>query len=243
LVYGPLSVALVARSPHRLQHRRVLDVGAGTGLAGAVLLAAGAHPVACDLSFDMLSHDSRTRPPAAVGDLRALPFGRGTVDDAVAAFVLNHLVTPAAGLSELVRVVRGGGALLACVYANANTSAVRDLVDDAARAEGWEAPEWYLQLKAQATPVLGTATAMAAAAEAAGLADVATDELPVDVGVDRPEQLVDYRFGQAQFSTWLGSIGARWAERVRERAVEAVTPVMVPYRPVVVFLRACVPVG
>jgi SAM-dependent methyltransferase len=241
LFYGPLSALLVAEMPHDLEGRRVLDAGAGTGLAGVALCAAGARPLSCDLSFDMLAHDAGHRPPAAVGDLRALPFGDDSVDDAVAAFVLNHLVAPAPALDELVRVVRPGGALLACVYANTNHSAVRDVVDEAARAAGWVAPDWYVALKADATPVLGTAPSMAAAAEAAGLCDVATHESAVDVGVERPEQLVDYRLGPAHFSAWLGAMDPPAAEQVRRRAVEAVSPVMVPYRPVVVFLRARVP--
>ncbi|HUO49728.1 MAG TPA: class I SAM-dependent methyltransferase [Acidimicrobiales bacterium] len=241
LVYGPLSELLVAGSPHALAGRTVLDVGAGTGLAGAALIVEGARPLSCDLSFDMLAHEAGRRPPAAVADVRALPFGDDSVDDVVAAFVLNHLVAPAGALAELVRVVRPGGAVLACVYANANHSPVRDLVDDTARAQGWTAPGWYTALKAEATPVLGTATAMAAAAGAAGLGDLDVEERAVDVGVVAPEQLVDYRLGQAHYSAWMASLRPREAERVRRRAVEAVAPVMVPYRPVVVFLRAVVP--
>jgi SAM-dependent methyltransferase len=240
LVYGPLSIDLVGRSPHPLTGRRVLDVGAGTGVAGAALRDRGAEPLSCDLSFDMLAHGDVATRPASVGDIRALPFGTDSVDDAVAAFVLNHLREPAGALDELVRVVRPGGAVLACVYANASTSAVRDLVDETARSEGWVAPEWYVGLKAEATPVLGTAASMTSAALSAGLAAVTVEETAVDVGVERPEQLVDYRFGQAHFSSWLDGLGPEAAARVRRRAVEAITPVMRPYRPVVVFLSATV---
>jgi hypothetical protein len=137
--------------------------------------------------------------------------------------------------------VRPGGAVLACVYANANTSAVRDLVDETARAEGWVTPDWYVGLKAEATPVLGTAASMASAAGAAGLTALSVEETAMDVGVVRPEQLVDYRFGQAHFSSWFEALGPEESARVRRRAVEAVAPVMVPYRPVVVFLAATVP--
>jgi hypothetical protein len=161
----------------------------------------------------------------------------------VAAFVLNHFVEPAAALAELVRVTRRDGALLACVYANASRSEARDAVDDAARREGWVVPDWYIDLKQQATPRLGTAENMARAAKTAGLVDVRVDERPVDVGVDRAEQLVDYRLGQALFGPWVNAVGADGAAEIKARIVAAVRPVMHPYRPVVVFLSSLVPFG
>jgi ubiquinone/menaquinone biosynthesis C-methylase UbiE len=238
LVYGPLAAALVAGAPHDLAGRVVLDAGAGTGLATAALVAAGARPVAADFSHDMLAWSAGTRPPAVVADVSVLPLRSGAVDDAVAAFVLNHLVAPAGGLSELARVVRPGGAVLACVYSNASRSEARDAVDAAARQLGWVTPDWYTAIKRDATPILGTAESMRRAARAVGLAGIVVDERPVDVGVHRPEQLVDYRLGQAQFAAWLDAIGPRAAGDVRRRLVDAVRPVMQPYRPIVVFLAA-----
>jgi ubiquinone/menaquinone biosynthesis C-methylase UbiE len=128
LVYGPIARQLVGRSPHPLGGRLVLDAGAGTGVASAALAAEGAHPLAMDLSYDMLAYDPATRPPGVVADVRALPLPDDAVDDSVAAFVLNHLVHPEDGLAELVRVTRRNGALLACVYSNASRSEMRDLV-------------------------------------------------------------------------------------------------------------------
>ena len=90
-------------------------------------------------------------------------------------------------------------------------------------------------------PILGTATAMAAAARAAGLTGVSTQERPVDVGVTRPEQLVSYRLGQPLFASWLDRIGPARAEGLARQAAEAIRPIMRPYRPVVVFLAAQVP--
>jgi hypothetical protein len=79
---------------------------------------------------------------------------------------------------------------------------------------------------------------MEAAAGDAGLVDVVVDERPVDVGIAEPEELVQYRFGQAQFAAWLDRIGSEQADDVRRRAVEAIRPIMEPYRPIVVFLAA-----
>lgn len=238
LVYGPIAAQLAAMSPHPLAGRTVLDVGAGTGAASAALLHCGAHPVAVDLSLDMLAYNARRRPPGVVADVCALPLAARSVDDAVAAFVLNHLVEPAAGLAELVRATRPGGAVLATVYSTASHSAVRDRIDDVALDAGWQVPDWYRQLKATAVPRLGTASAMAAAAHAAGLLSVMVEERPVDVGVTEPEQLVDYRFGQAHFTQWLDRIGPRHGDEVRRRAAETIRPIMQPYRPTVVFLAA-----
>jgi hypothetical protein len=58
----------------------------------------------------------------------------------------------------------------------------------------------------------------------------------MDIGVPRAEELVDCRFGQAQFAEWLARLGPGGASRVRLRAIEAIRPVVRPYQPIVVFL-------
>jgi SAM-dependent methyltransferase len=241
LVYGPIAAELVAMSPHPLAGRTVLDAGAGTGVASSALAATGARPVAMDLSFDMLAWNARARPPSVVADIRALPLPAHSVDDAVAAFVLNHLAVPAAGFAELVRVTRPGGAVLAAVFSNASRSQARDRVDAVAQDAGWQVPDWYLELKATATPVLGTANALGAAARAAGLAGMMVEERPADVGVTEPEQLVSYRLSQPLFAGWLDRIGPRRAKDIASRAAAAIEPIMQPYRPIVVFLAATTP--
>jgi ubiquinone/menaquinone biosynthesis C-methylase UbiE len=240
IVYAPIARQLLATSPHPLGARVVLDAGAGTGVASAALADLGARPVAVDFSFDMLAWNARARPPAAVADVCRLPLRNDSVDDTVAAFVYNHLTQPELALAEATRVTRPGGSLLACVYANASRSDVRDVLDEAARAEGWHVPDWYLQIKQTATPLLGAAENMARAAKRAGLVDVVADERPVDVGVTEPEQLVDYRLGQAHFAAWLDTLGSEHAHEVRDRLAEAIRPIMVPYRPIVVFLSALI---
>ena len=72
-----------------------------------------------------------------------------------------------------------------------------------AKEAGWQVPDWYVDLKTTAVPILGTAGAMRAAANAAGLAGIVVQERPVDVGVTEPEQLVSYRLGQPLFAGWL----------------------------------------
>lgn len=240
LVYGPIAAELIAMSPHALAGHRVLDAGAGTGAATAALAVAGAHPIAMDLSIDMLAWNATSRPPSAVADICALPLSDGCVDDVVAAFVLNHLDDPGLGFGELARVTRPGGAVLAAVFSTSSRSAVRDQIDDVAAAAGWRAPGWYIDLKAIAVPLLGTAAAMTAAARMAGLIDPVVVERSVDVGITLAEQLVDYRFGQAQFAVWFDQMDPRGVEEIRARAIDIIRPIMQPYQPIVVFLAASV---
>ncbi|HEV2371423.1 MAG TPA: class I SAM-dependent methyltransferase [Streptosporangiaceae bacterium] len=241
LVYGPLAAELLSLSPHPLTGRTVLDAGAGTGAVSAALVAQGASVLAVDYSAAMLTWDAAARPPAAVADIRALPLAANAVDDSVAAFVLNHLTDPGHGLAELARVTRPGGAVLATVFSNEGQSQVRDKVDALAREWGWQAPAWYTKLNATAVPLLGSEAAMAAAAQAAGLTDVHAEERQVDVGVAQPRQLVRYRLGHVVFTDWLDAIGPAQAQDFAAAAEQAVSGVMEPYRPAVVFLCALAP--
>jgi SAM-dependent methyltransferase len=238
LVYGPIAAELVAMSPRPLAGTTVADVGAGTGAVSAALVALGARAVAVDRAIDMLAWDAESRPPCAVADVRALPLPDDSVDAVVAAFVLNHLTAPSDGLAELIRVTRPGGPVLVTVFSNASRSQARDKIDVLAQEAGWQAPGWYADRKTNAMPVLGSAQAMRAAADTAGLARVTVQERPVDVGVTTAEQLVRYRLGQPAFASWLDSIGPREAERFAALAADAIGPAMQPYRPLVVFLAA-----
>jgi SAM-dependent methyltransferase len=241
LVYRPLATELLASCQHPLAGRTVLDVGAGTGAVSAALTTAHAEPVAIDLSAAMLRWHAASRPPSAVADVRALPLTTAAVDDAVAAFVLNHLTDPATGLAELARVTGPGGAVLATVFSNDSSSSARDRIDAEARAAGWQPPPWYTNLKATAATLLGSPAAMAATARAARLADIHTEERPVDVGITRPHELVQYRLGHPTFAAWLDTIGPRRAQQFARRAEQAIRDIMQPYRPIVVFLSALAP--
>lgn len=241
LVYGPLAFELVARSVHPLTGRSVLDVGAGTGVGSTALRASGARPIALDLSHDMLLWDRANRPPSAVADVLAVPVKDGGVDDVFASFVLNHVAEPIEGIRELARTARSGGAFLVSTYANESRSAARDCIDVVTSEHGWQAPDWYVRLKGAVAPLLGSGEAMEEAAANAGLVDVVVDEGPIDVGVHRAEQLVDYRLGQAHISEYLRTLPPDGQADLRAAAIAAVEPVMQPYCPIVVFLSARVP--
>ena len=92
------------------QPRRVLDLGAGTGLLTGVLLAAGHEVVAVDPAEPMLA-ELRARHPqvtAHVGDAEAIPLPDGSVD-AVLAGQAAHWFDPEPAAEQLRRVLRPGG--------------------------------------------------------------------------------------------------------------------------------------
>jgi SAM-dependent methyltransferase len=90
--------------------RRVLDLGAGTGLLTDALLAAGHEVVAVDLSPGMLDQ-LRARLPrveAVIGGAERIPLPDAGVD-AVVAGQAAHWFDPAPAAAELRRVLRPGG--------------------------------------------------------------------------------------------------------------------------------------
>jgi|tagenome__1003787_1003787.scaffolds.fasta_scaffold20976928_2 SAM-dependent methyltransferase len=92
--------------------RRVLDLGAGTGLLTDVLVSAGHDVVAVDPSPEMLRELSLRLPNvrAAVGTAEAIPVDDASVD-AVVAGQAAHWFDPAPAAREICRVLRPGGAL------------------------------------------------------------------------------------------------------------------------------------
>jgi SAM-dependent methyltransferase len=205
-IYDRLAEVVVDALPVPVRPSTALDLGAGTGAATRALVAAGAdRVVAVDAAFGMLAHDAVLRPPAVAGDALALPFPNGAFDVTVAAFSLNHLTDPAAGLREAARVTRPGGGLAVSAYAADDDHPVKRAVQAALAARGWAPEPWYLALQTDAVPKLATVDAAWAAAEAAGLdADVEAVRVPFP-DIDAAA-LVAWRLGMAQHATFVGAL-------------------------------------
>lgn len=88
----------------------IVEVGAGTGIATAELVARGARLLAVDLSLAMLQHQ-RVPSAAVVGSGGALPV-RSETADLICYAMSWHWVPSDPGIAEAVRVLRPGGAMV-----------------------------------------------------------------------------------------------------------------------------------
>ena len=112
----------VTAAAARPEGAEVLDVAAGPGNVAAELLRQGAVAVtALDLSFEMLRAGSGRAAPGLSwvnGDALALPFADATFDAVTISFGLRNTADPRAALQEFARVLRPGGRLVVCEFAN-----------------------------------------------------------------------------------------------------------------------------
>jgi SAM-dependent methyltransferase len=93
---------------------RILEVGCGEGeLAARLRGELGADVVALDQSPRMVELAAARGVDARVGDVQDLPFGEHEFDVVLAAWVLFHVADVDRGLSEIARVIRPGGRLVA----------------------------------------------------------------------------------------------------------------------------------
>ena len=232
-IYRALAVAAVDLLPD-LRGALVLDAGTGTGAAADALRMRGARVLPVDRSPDMLAFGDPALP--VVGDVTALPLRAGCVDGAVAAFVLNHLSEPLAGLAELRRVTRAGGPVLATTFPT-TPHPVKTAVDEVLAARGLRAPRWYVELRAGVGRT-GSAERLRALASAAGLSGVDVRLLRLDLAGRDPAVLVAWRLGMAQTAPWLATLDPAARDRVRDDAVAAVAALGPPPPLEMLALRA-----
>lgn len=195
-VYGKLAELLVACAPVSLRDRRVLDLGTGTGAASRALR--DSRVVAVDSAHGMLAADRAARPPAAVADARSLPFADGTFDAVVAAFCLNHLDDPSAGVREAGRVAP---LLLASTYAADDDHPAKRAVDRALTEAGWVAPGWYGATRA-AMASWGTVADATREVERGDMVPERVERVDVAFPELGPLDLVRWRLGMAHCATF-----------------------------------------
>ncbi|MFW0861672.1 MAG: class I SAM-dependent methyltransferase [Dethiobacter sp.] len=111
-----------------LSHRKVLDLGGGTGKLAAQLEKAGANVWLLDSSTAMLKRARRLLPSnrAVLGDAASLPFAENSFDVVMIVDALHHFRKQEIVLEEALRVLRPGGTL-AILDFNRKNAAVKVL--------------------------------------------------------------------------------------------------------------------
>lgn len=136
---------------------RVADVGAGTGIATALLHARGARVVAVEPGEGMAGEFRRRNPgvPLVRGDGNRLPFATGSLD--LLTYAQSwHWTDPACSVPEALRALRPGGAL--AVFSNDPDVEVGWIADQQARIEESFGPGWYINERARSQEGLAFAT-------------------------------------------------------------------------------------
>jgi SAM-dependent methyltransferase len=89
----------------------VLDVGCGSGSLTEAAVARGAVVTSVDAEASMVEATAARVPTSAtaIAALPFQPFPDGRFDAVAGNFVVNHVARPAAAVTELRRVTRGGG--------------------------------------------------------------------------------------------------------------------------------------
>jgi SAM-dependent methyltransferase len=123
--------------------QRVLEVGGGEGeLAERVAAELGAEVIGIDQSEGMVDIQRARGIDARVGDVRDLPFYDEEFDVAVAAWMLYHVGDLDRALSELSRVLKPGGALVASTNSMAHMRELRELA-------GFGQRRWPLKFRSE----------------------------------------------------------------------------------------------
>jgi SAM-dependent methyltransferase len=130
---GPDPRELALEAVTEFAPERVLEVGGGPGeLAARIATDVGCKVVMVDISPRMVELARGRGVDALVGDVSRLPFGDGSFDCAVAAWMLFHVPDIDRGVAELVRVLRPGGRLVAVTNAERHLHELRSIAGNAA---------------------------------------------------------------------------------------------------------------
>jgi SAM-dependent methyltransferase len=169
-----------------IRGRRVLDLGAGTGVLTAAAAARGALPTAVDLDGHALTRGRDAAPGLGIraghvrGDARALPFGDGVFQVSVHRSVLGYMDRRPAAVAEERRVLAPGGR----VAASESLGLEAELVaEDPGLVRVWEGLQEVLGEAAAYAVTLGEVRGLY---RDAGFHTIRTRRLELDTPLDSP---------------------------------------------------------
>jgi SAM-dependent methyltransferase len=224
-LYARLAAAMLQTAAVPVTDARVLDVGAGTAVAGRAARAAGASlVVAVDLAAAMLRGCGPGITPV-VADAARLPFAAGAFDLVLSACCLSHLPDPQRGVGEARRV---GTVLVASAFAAGWTHPAKAAVDDVLACSGFVSPPWYTRLKREGEPAVDDPARLTWLARTAGYRDVTVRTVDVAAGLSTPAALVAWRLGLAHVAPFVAALPARRRAETRRAAELAVAAVAGP---------------
>lgn len=131
LLVGPNAEEEMFAAIAEVAPTRVLDVGCGTGeMAQRIATEVGSAVIAIDTSPRMVKLTRERGIDARLGDVQDLRFADGEFDCVLAGWVLYHVPDRDRAISEIARVLRPGGRLVASTMAENNLSEVWDLLGE-----------------------------------------------------------------------------------------------------------------
>jgi SAM-dependent methyltransferase len=189
----------------------VLDVGAGSGAGTRRLVElVGAERVAVVEPSKPFVEALRGRLPGVDvrhGAAESIPFEDHAFDAALAQLVVNFMADPEAGVAEMRRVTRSGGAVAACVWDYAGEMPLLRKFWDAAESLD---PEGAAAVDERSGMRFGRPGELARLWRAAGLAEVEDGELVVAASYEGFEDLWE------PFTKGVGPAGGYAASRGAE---------------------------
>lgn len=198
--------------------QRVVDVGCGPGALTAELVRRlGADNVAAADPSEPFVAAARERNPGVnvhLAPAEDLPFADDEFDAALAQLVVHFMADPVAGIAEMARVTRPGGAVAASVWDHAGGRAPTSAFWEAARALAPDAKDESQLAGARSGHLVELLSA-------AGLAGVEQAELHATVEYETFEEWWHpYTLGVAPAGAHVASLGEAERDALRERCRE-----------------------
>ena len=206
--------------------QRALDVGCGPGALTAELVRRlGPEAVAAVDPSEPFVAAARERHPdvdVRVASAEQLPFPDASFDATIAQLVVHFMADPVGGLSEMRRVTRPGGIVVACVWDHAGGHGPLGIFWRAARELDPDVQDEGARPGARE----GHLSELFAAA---GLSDVESASLVADLEHETFEEWWDpFSGGVGPAGAYVAALGPRRREALRERCRALLPPA--PFR-------------